>query len=450
MSSNEPTTQKLKFSTMSVTVSSDLVAPLLGEDSVRTDQITAVTKATETKPQPTQASFDLLEDPVHRKRFLIALIFPTLATLGWLIYVLAAGQLHRAVQHYDISIMMIGGSFLAGSSPEGGGAVAFPVLTKVLGVKPPAGRLFILAAQSVGLSVASIFILITKRPLDLNLLKCALPTGIAGLGVGLGVLADHDKFFWPPIFPAVWVKVTFAIVLASIAVALCLLVYFRRHGHVYAQSIPFNIPIAVVLGLLSFVGGIVASLTGTGVNVTMFLFAVLVCNLSPKVAVPTSVVTMAIVSVVGIMVLGLDGDLLDTEFDPQGRVIRIGHNNLPKPCPASKCDVQGFFLAAIPIIVWGAPAGALVAAKVGEATLVLFVALLATVEVISTWVLVKELHHPNALVFFFVAGLVSATIGVFALFRYQEDLLRKLKSFSESSEKPTSNLQSVQFQHDDL
>ena len=43
---------------------------------------------------------------------------------------------------YLMSITMIFGSMIAGATSEGGGAIAFPVMTLALGISPPVARDF--------------------------------------------------------------------------------------------------------------------------------------------------------------------------------------------------------------------------------------------------------------------------------------------------------------------
>ena len=48
---------------------------------------------------------------------------------------------------YIMSITMMGGAMVAGMTSEGGGAVAFPVMTLALGIKPAVARDFSLMIQ---------------------------------------------------------------------------------------------------------------------------------------------------------------------------------------------------------------------------------------------------------------------------------------------------------------
>eukprot|EP00438_Fugacium_kawagutii_P004868 Skav203384 [mRNA] locus=scaffold1379:336778:337905:+ [translate_table: standard] len=66
---------------------------------------------------------------------------------------------------YIMSLTMIFGSLVAGSTPVGGGAVAFPVMVLYIKLLPEEGRDFSLMVQSVGMSAASFQILYAKRHL---------------------------------------------------------------------------------------------------------------------------------------------------------------------------------------------------------------------------------------------------------------------------------------------
>jgi uncharacterized membrane protein YfcA len=104
------------------------------------------------------------------------------------------------------------------------------------------------------------------------------------------------------------VKVTFTIAIAALAyiVYLCF-----GDGEKGSDKIDYwtRRSSTIMIGF-SFAGGIVSSLTGSGVSVFLFFFVVAIAGLHPKVAVPTGIVAMAIVSALGVIMLGLiDGQL---------------------------------------------------------------------------------------------------------------------------------------------
>jgi uncharacterized membrane protein YfcA len=52
--------------------------------------------------------------------------------------------------HYAMSVTMIIGAFIGGATSEGGGAVAFPVMTLALALEPRVARDFVYVSQSTG------------------------------------------------------------------------------------------------------------------------------------------------------------------------------------------------------------------------------------------------------------------------------------------------------------
>lgn len=83
------------------------------------------------------------------------LVFPV-----WLVIAIREEILSTSFKtFYPLSIAMIFGSLIAGSTPLGGGVVAFPVSVLFIGFTPSQGRDFSLMIQSVGMSGASYLVL---------------------------------------------------------------------------------------------------------------------------------------------------------------------------------------------------------------------------------------------------------------------------------------------------
>ncbi|MEO0975313.1 MAG: sulfite exporter TauE/SafE family protein, partial [Pseudomonadota bacterium] len=78
--------------------------------------------------------------PLRSARWLLPLGLGAL----WLAGVLVAGGLELFQEKWFIMPTMLVGSLIAGATAEGGGAVAFPVLTLGLGVAPHVARDFTL------------------------------------------------------------------------------------------------------------------------------------------------------------------------------------------------------------------------------------------------------------------------------------------------------------------
>ena len=358
--------------------------------------------------------------PQQDPRRIALYALPAGATLIWLIYVLAAGELARVGEHWESSVTMVFGSFLAGSSPEGGGAVAFPVFTKVLDVPAPVARSFALSIQAVGMTMASLIILIAGRRIDRRAILVCVPASTLGFFASLFLLGDEGAPFWPSDLSAGVVKVTFTIVLA--AMSFMMFVMLRASDMGSERVSVWNLRVVAGLALAAFMGGGITAWVGTGANVMLFLFVVVMAGLHPRVGVPTSVVTMALISIVGLLTLGLGDGQLDIDRNAAGDVVAVGGAAVG-PLDGGRFDLTGLWLAAVPVVVWGAPLGTWVVQILHERPLVMFVGVLALIEVISTAVLLDALHEDAWLIAYFVVGMALAMAGVLLARRHRRRIL---------------------------
>ncbi|TMP76793.1 sulfite exporter TauE/SafE family protein, partial [Pseudoalteromonas ruthenica] len=85
----------------------------------------------------------------------------------------------------------------AGSTPLGGGAVAFPILTKVLAVPAEDAKVFSLFIQSIGMSFATLFFISKKIEIDWKTLSYALTFSVFGqfaclfINIESGLIIKH-------------------------------------------------------------------------------------------------------------------------------------------------------------------------------------------------------------------------------------------------------------------
>ncbi len=335
------------------------------------------------------------------------------ATLIWAVAVLVGGHGARVVDNWESAATMLVGSFLAGSSPEGGGAVAFPVFTKALEVPAPVARTFGLSIQAVGMTMASVAILLSGRPIHRRAAIVGAGASIVGFGLAVAVLGRPDELFWPSSIGTPWVKASFSIVLATTSILM--LRHLRAVDHSHGDP-DWTRRMDVGLVSIALVGGLLSSLTGTGANILLFLFLVVLMDVAPKTALPTAILVMTAVSIVGFALFGVFDGQLDVVLEGD-RVVAVG--GATTDLEPSRFDLLGLWLAAVPVVVWGAPLGSLAASLVNEHHLVRFVALLAGFEVITTFLLVPELRSEPTLIAYLIAGLVIVPLVFIALSRHR-------------------------------
>ncbi len=185
----------------------------------------------------------------------------------------------------------------------------------------------------------------------------------------------------------------------------------------------WNTRVTVGLAGATFVGGLITSLTGTGVNAMLFLFIVLMAGLHPRVGVPTSIVAMAALSIAGLIVLSLIHGQFELGFGPGGEIVSVGDRVAETPLDPSRADLLGFWLAAVPVVVLAAPLGTWLVHVMRERRLIVFVGVLAFAEVLTTVIFLDDLRSNAALLAYFVTGLVAGPLGVHVMRRYRRVIL---------------------------
>lgn len=273
----------------------------------------------------------------------------------WLAIVVIGDHWHDVTTHWPIAAAMAVGSYFAGSTPMGGGTVGFPVLVLLFDQPASLGRNFGLAVQSIGMVSASIYILCSRRPLDWHLLKPALVGSLIATPLGAALIA--------PFAPDLWVKLLFAIIWASFGLMHFVKLRSLVSAHGKADSWPrLDRPVGLAIGIL---GGIVASLTGVGIDMMIYAVLVLIYRADLKVAIPTSVLLMAFTSVVGIA-----SNIALSHLDPSVFVVSP--------------EVFRNWLAAAPIVALGAPFGALVVSRIPRAPTLLIVSAMCLAQFVWT------------------------------------------------------------------
>eukprot|EP00543_Licmophora_paradoxa_P017065 CAMPEP_0202457142 /NCGR_PEP_ID=MMETSP1360-20130828/14223_1 /ASSEMBLY_ACC=CAM_ASM_000848 /TAXON_ID=515479 /ORGANISM="Licmophora paradoxa, Strain CCMP2313" /LENGTH=417 /DNA_ID=CAMNT_0049077137 /DNA_START=104 /DNA_END=1357 /DNA_ORIENTATION=- len=332
---------------------------------------------------------------------------PLLVEIGWWIWALmdSSTRLGRfndptpyVGDYYFMSITMIFGSMVAGATSEGGGAIAFPVMTLVLGVPPLVARDFSFAIQSFGMTCAAITIFGLRVPVDYEALIFATIGGAAGLALGLIAVA--------PYLPPPYAKLLFVSVWMTFAVALFKLNARGRDRRVYKSALESDQALndsmtehgsddeqkdtkveltpdekkqkqkrCIVLFFTGIFGGLCSAVAGSGIDIASFSILTLFYRVSEKVATPTSVVLMAINAILGMCFrfMGLGGAYSEGQ----------------------EIAVWNFVSVCVPIVVLGAPLGATISARLPRHWLAYLIYFLDTVQFVSALVVIRPWSKPS-------------------------------------------------------
>ena len=284
--------------------------------------------------------------------------------MGVWVYYITSNDLWNILQeNILVMITMIFGSLVAGISAEGGGAVAFPVFTKVLEISPIDARNFGLLIQSIGMGVSSFVLIINKERLLWRVIIVVSIGGIIGQILGAYFLN----------LPGYITKNLFSIISLMLGVSIFLFRWILKMK-VYEDLPKWNNKYIGLFILVGILGGTFASQTSSGIDMLTFIFLVLLFGINEKVATLSSIVIMAFNAMIGALIhVFLIQDV--SQFTYQA------------------------WLSAIPVVIFGAPLGTYLAVRINREMLINLLLFLIFIECLSTLFLVHLDPLFNAVVF---------------------------------------------------
>lgn len=307
-----------------------------------------------------------------------------------------------AMTHFDnwhlfedngfMSITMLFGSFVAGATSEGGGAVAFPVMTLLFKIAPPIARDFSLMIQSVGMTAATLAILLSRTPI----VRSAVV--FSGLGGAFGMIVGLE--FIAPLIIGAYAKVLFTSLWLSFALALFWI--NRDHKRPVLKQIQGYSPLtAVLLFGIGLVGGIISSVLGSGLDIITFAVLVLGFRICEAVATPTSVILMASNAVVGMLWKGV-----------------IGEGLIPQ--------AWDYWWVCVPIVIIGAPLGAWFIRRISRKNIAMFLIASIVVQYVVALLIIQQ----TPMLLAFNAAVLMIGVACFAMINHvgktwHRELLKK-------------------------
>lgn len=289
----------------------------------------------------------------------------------WLIVTCLGDRWSLFVENWFMSVTMAFGSFVAGATSQGGGAVAFPVMTLGFGIEPKPARDFSLMIQSIGMTSASFAIWVHRIKVEKRALVFSGIGGVIGIYLGL----CHPQHYFSPnptkvFFVALWLAFGFALFLINRNYRSARLESIERPGR-STRVLLFGAGIA---------GGMVSGLLGSGLDILVFSVLVLGFGICEKVATPTSVVLMAGNSVAGFLIR-----------------LTVADSGAPIS-PAT----WNYWWVCVPIVAIGAPFGAKFISRRGRAVLVGLLLFVILAQFVTALIVIP-----------FDSSLVSLALGTF-------------------------------------
>ena len=316
---------------------------------------------------------------IKKSRRILMFVLPVAATyIIWTIYMISADSWRLFYQYFYMSITMVFGSFVAGASSEGGGSVAFPVMTLIFKIHPAEARNFSLAIQSIGMTAATLWIIARKIKIEKTYLKLAIIGGSVGIIFG--------SYFIAPYTAPAYAKMLFVSFWLSFGITLYIVNKYRRRN-VHDQLSKLNNYQQGELIFIGFIGGILSAVLGSGIDICTFAFVTMKYNLSEKVATPTSVILMASNAIVGFLL----HQFIMADIAPV---------------------VYNYWLVCIPVVMVGAPLGAYVVSKVNRMLIVNFLCIIILVQFLGA---IFIINPAGRLLLFSIASFLAGIVIFFLL-----------------------------------
>lgn len=294
----------------------------------------------------------------------------------WGFYIVSTNSFFVFAKHWAAVLTMIFGAFIAGSSPEGSAAVAYPVFTLLLKIEPTVARNFAFAIQSIGMTSASLLILGLKIKIDWDYIKYVSIGGAFGLVFG--------TYYIVPLISPPLAKLFFV----SLWLSFGLILWYENRKpqrEVFDKIQNFAKSDMARLLFFGLIGGMISSIFGTGINIFTFCLMTIYYRINEKVAVPSSVIIMTLETILGFFIHGaIIGDFQPEAFE--------------------------MWLACIPFVAFFAPLGAFVISKLPRKAIATFLYIILIVQFFGAmWVLKPSLPHLGLCLITLLAGLGTFT-----------------------------------------
>lgn len=279
--------------------------------------------------------------------------FSLIVLVIWFIAMSSFGIWDIFNENYFMTITMAFGSFIAGATSEGGGAVAFPVMTLLFKIAPETARDFSLLIQSFGMTAASLVIVRKKIPI--------VKKGVvySSLGAILGNIIAFN--YLTSIFSPAALKIFFCSFWMAFAFVLIKVKWQNKTlRNTKVKSSRKNFLFLFGIGTL---GGMISALTGSGLDIMTFALLTLYFNICEKVATPTSVILMAVNSITCVLL---------------------------KQQSFGGIDLKAFeyMLVCVPVVIFGAPLGSIFIKNKGRKFITAFLLTTVSIQFITALIVI--------------------------------------------------------------
>jgi uncharacterized protein len=263
----------------------------------------------------------------------------------WLMSMVYTDSFSNFANYWQGSVSMIIGSFISGSTPLGGGIVAFPVTIFVFGFDSQMSRDVSVMIQSIGMSSAS-YLLLTNRLHYLDKMIIVKSVLYNTFGVIIGFWLNVSSYIS---------NVIYTVVIFEFAVVYWLNRNEKSKCYLKDQFIAREI----ILFFVGVFGGFLTINIGSGSDLTTYIYMIYFSDIEEFKCISNSVIVMASLSVIttGFLLTskGFDEEVINT-WSVMVPIVALGAptgSSILKPKYEIYIKYLFYFLAVLQLILFG-------------------------------------------------------------------------------------------------
>jgi len=302
---------------------------------------------------------------------------------AWATYMTIANKWGIFETGWPLALTMVGGAFVAGSTPMGSGAIAYPVLVLVIQFASNDARTYAMMIQSIGMSCASYRIFMLQgETLCAKSLLYMVSVGMVGFNIGFYLIR----------LPSIYVQTLyFTITLILGVLVQSYINYTGAQSHeeglvplldIQPRHLWTFIPITLT-------GGILVSMVGTGIDVFVYMFSRIVMNTNEHITTNHTVILMAFLSLFGFY-----------------NALVIQPTSIPS-------RIWDYWLCSVPVVIYFAPFGNYVTNKwLKKESLNKYIYVLETFQYIAGFIITISKQRETIALSMSMLGTALVTLGV--------------------------------------
>ncbi len=307
--------------------------------------------------------------------------------ITWLTYMLSNNLFFLFDDNWIISLTMVLGSFIAWSTAEWWGAVAFPVFTKLFNIAASDAKVFSLMIQSIGMTMAMFIIWLKKIKILKNVVLWWAIWWFLWQLIGISIVLSSLQL-----------KILFTVLVSFLWVVL--LSKLLKKDILDNTEIKNSLKTVIVFLFIWAIWGLLTSKMWTWLDMIVFILLTMLYGINAKISTPTTICLMAINSIFWFIL----------------QLYLWAVNNV----------VLTYWLVSIPVVIIWAPLWAIIVSKISQNILIVFLLSFILLDIVST---IYTVNYTDEVLLFSLQSLLVAFSFFYILYFIKINyILKNVKS----------------------